>query len=39
MPEAGSEVEVRGDGRVRDLRVVYAVVPVGIDGDEGLVWF
>ena len=39
MPEAASEVEERGDERVRDARVVYPVVAVGVDGDEGLVWF
>ena len=39
VPEAASEVEERCDERVRDPRVVYAVVRVDVDGDEGLVWF
>jgi hypothetical protein len=37
VPEAALEVEERGDERVRDARVVYAVIVVGVDGDEGLV--
>lgn len=36
--EAESEVKEEGDERVRDARVVYAVVALGIDGDEGLIW-
>ena len=38
VPDAGSEVEERRDERVRDPRVVYAVVRVDVDGDEGLLW-
>ena len=39
MPEAASEVEKQGEERVRDARVVYLMVTVGFDGDEGPVWF
>ena len=37
MPEAASEGEEGGDERVGDARVVYAVVALGVDGDECLV--
>ena len=39
LPDAASEVEERRDERVRDPHVVYAIVRVDVDGDEGLVWF
>ena len=39
VSEATSEVEERSDERVRDARVVYTVVAVGVDGNESLVWF
>ena len=38
MSDTAPEVEERGDKRVSDARVVYAVVAAGIDGNEGLVW-
>ena len=37
VPDAASEIEERRDERVRDPRVVYAVVRVDVDGEEGLV--
>ena len=39
VPEAASEVEKRGDERLRGARVVYPMVAIGFDGDEGVVWF
>ncbi len=39
MREAASEVEEGDDELVSDARVVYAILAVGIDSDEGLVWF
>lgn len=35
VPEAASEAEERGDERVSDVCVVYAVVDVGVDLDKG----
>lgn len=37
VPDAASEIEERRDERVRDPRVLYAVVRVDVDGEEGLV--
>ena len=37
VPEEASEVKEQDDERVSNACVVYAVVAVGIDSDEGLV--